>query len=164
MLDMPRILWLAMGTMPLRNALLPFAALLVASAPPSGTPSGTTSGTTITVAVTNVTVAQGRVHVDICPKARFLKEDCPWSGEAPAVIGTTIVTVADVPPGVYAAQAFHDRNGNHKVDRTLFGIPTEPVGFSNDAPIHMSPPKWADAAIQHGETAQTITLKLRSFL
>ncbi len=155
MLDMPRILWLAKSTMSVRNALLPFVALLIASAPPSGS--------SITVVVTNVTVARGRVHVDICPKANFLKDSCPWSGEAPATIGTTFVTIPNVPPGVYAAQAFHDRNGNHKVDRALFGIPTEPIGFSNDAPVHMSPPKWAAAAIQHGETPQTITLKLRSF-
>lgn len=153
---MPRILWLAKIIMSVRLALLPLAALLIASAPPSGT--------SIAVAVTNVTVAKGRVHVDICPKTDFLKDDCPWSGDAPAAIGTTIVTIPNVPPGVYAAQAFHDRNDNHKVDRALFGIPTEPVGFSNDAPIHMSPPKWTDAAVQHGDTPQRITLKLRSFL
>ncbi len=153
---MPRILWLAKNTMSVRTALLPIAALLIASAPPQGT--------SIAVAVTNVTAAKGRVHVDICPKAEFLKEDCPWSGEAPATVGTTIVTIPNVPPGVYAAQVFQDRNDNHKVDRALFGVPTEPVGFSNDAPIHMSPPKWTDAAVQHGDTPQQITLKLRSFL
>ena len=79
------------------------------------------------------------MHVDICPKTDFLKQDCPWSGEAPATLGTTIVTIPNVPPGVYAAQVFQDRNNNHKVDRALFGIPTEPVGFSNDAPIHDEP-------------------------
>lgn len=139
-----------------RPAFLSLAAMLLAAAPPSGAP--------IEVAVTNVTVARGRVHVDICPQDRFLKEDCPWSGEAPATVGTTIITVADVPPGLYAAQAFHDRNSNGKVDRALFGIPTEPLGFSNDAPVHMSPPKWADAAFRHDEKPQRITLKLRSFL
>jgi len=139
-----------------RSALLFLTALLVAAAPPPGAP--------IEVAVTNVTVARGRIHVDICPRERFLKEDCPWSGEAPAVVGTTIVTVANVPPGLYAAQAFHDRNGNGKVDRALFGIPTEPLGFSNDAPVRMSPPKWADAVFRHEEKPQRITLKLRSFL
>lgn len=142
--------------MSVRFALLPLAALLIASAPPSGS--------SITVAVTNVKDARGHVHVDICSKADFLKDSCAWSADAPATVGTTVVTIPNVPPGVYAAQAFHDRNDNHKVDRALFGIPTEPVGFSNDAPIHMSPPKWADAAVQHGDTPQSITLRLRSFL
>ncbi len=139
-----------------RLELLPLTALLIAAGPQPGAP--------IEVAVTNVTTAKGRIHVDICPKERFLKEDCAWSGEAPATIGTTVVTVANVPPGLYAAQAFHDRNGDGKVDRALFGIPTEPIGFSNDAPVHLSPPKWADAAFRHDEKPQRITLKLRSFL
>lgn len=147
--------------MPIRHAMLVLPALLLASTPAPGAPS---QGAPIEIAVTNVTQARGRVHVDICPEAKFLKEDCPWSGEAPATIGTTIITVPDVPPGRYAAQAFHDRNGNGKVDRALFGIPTEPLGFSNDAPVHMSPPKWADAMFVHGADAQRITLKLRSFL
>lgn len=121
-------------------------------------------GAAIEVAVTHVTSARGHVHVDICPQASFLKDDCPYSADAPAAIGTTIVTVPHVPPGRYAAQVFQDRNNNGKVDRALFGIPTEPIGFSRDAPIHMSPPKFADAAFDHGSERQRITLSLRSFL
>lgn len=137
-------------------ALLPLLALLAVPAP--------SQAAAIDVAVTNVTSTKGRIHVDICPQEKFLKEDCPWSAEAPATIGTTVVTVPDVPPGRYAAQVFHDRNGNGKVDRALFGIPTEPLGFSRDAPVHMGPPKFADAAFDHGSERQRITLALRSFL
>lgn len=137
-------------------ALLPLLALLAVPAP--------SQAAAIDVAVTNVTSAKGRIHVDICPQEKFLKEDCPYSAEAPATIGTTVVTVPDVPPGRYAAQVFHDRNGNGKVDRALFGIPTEPLGFSRDAPVHMSPPKFTDAAFDHGSERQRITLALRSFL
>ena len=137
-------------------ALLSLLALLAVPAP--------SQAAALDVAVTNVTSAKGRIHVDICPRAKFLKEDCPWSAEAPATVGTTVVTVPDVPPGRYAAQVFHDRNGNGKVDRALFGIPTEPIGFSRDAPVRMSPPKFADAAFDHGSERQRITLALRSFL
>jgi uncharacterized protein (DUF2141 family) len=154
MLDTGADLWWG-RSMPTRIAQFPLLILLLSSAPPPGAP--------IEIAVTHVTHARGRVHVDICPQANFLKEDCPFSGEAPAVAGTTIVTVANVPPGRYAAQAFHDRNSNGRVDRAL-GIPTEPVGFSNDAPVKMKPPKWDDAVFTHGAERQRITLTLRSFL
>lgn len=137
-------------------ALFPLLALLAVPAP--------SQAAAIDVAVTNVTQARGRIHVDICPQAKFLKEDCPYSAEAPAIIGTTVVTVPDVPPGRYAAQVFHDRNSNGKVDRALFGIPKEPIGFSRDAPVRMSPPKFADAFFDHGTDRQRITLALRSFL
>jgi len=117
----------------------------------------------LTVEVANVRVAKGKVHVDICPEASFLKDDCPWSGEAPARLGVTRVTIAGVPAGRYAAQVYLDENANGKVDRALFGIPKEGIGFSNDAKIGLGPPKFADAVFVFSGT-QAIRLGLRYFL
>lgn len=115
----------------------------------------------IDVAVGNVRAATGKVHVDICTRATFLKV-CPFIGEAPAHVGTTIVTVRNVPPGTYAAQVTYDANGNNKVDMGLFGIPKEGVGFSNDA-LHMSTPKFDDAAFRHEAADQQISVGLKYF-
>ena len=134
--------------------LAPAAAMLAAAAPAD----------TLTVRITNVRNDKGQVHIDICPEAKFLKDDCPWSAAAPAHSGITIVTAHGIPPGRYAVQAFHDENENHKVDRALFGIPKEGVGFSNDAPIHLSPPKFSAAAFDLSGAEQTIELKMRYFL
>lgn len=82
---------------------------------------------------------------------------------APALAGKTIVTISNVQPGTYAVQAFHDENHNGKVDRALFGIPKEGVGFSNDAPIRLGPPKWKDAQFQLGDD-KGIAFKLRYFI
>jgi len=144
--------------MPIRPALLALLApLLAATATPPGAP--------IEVAVGNVTSTQGRIHVDICSQSLFLTGDCTYSAEAAAKLGTTVVIVPNVPPGHYASQVFHDRNSNGKIDRGLFGIPKEPVGFSNDAPTHMAPPKWDAAVFAHGSEPQHIALTLRtSFL
>ena len=125
---------------------------------------GAAQSGSLTFQVTNVRNSRGHVHIDICPEGRFLKDDCPYSGEAPAHGGTTIVTVTGVPPGRYAAQAFHDENDNHKVDRVLFGVPREGVGFSNDARIGLGPPKFADAAFINDGTGQSLTLRIRYFL
>ncbi len=119
--------------------------------------------TALTVDVGNIRAAKGVVHVDICPENKFLKEDCPWSGDAPARIGVTRVTVRGVPPGRYAAQAFLDENGNKKVDRGLFGIPKEGVGFSNDARITFEPPKFADAVFSYDGAGGPIRFSLRYF-
>jgi uncharacterized protein (DUF2141 family) len=118
----------------------------------------------IEVAVSGVKVAEGNVHVDICPERQFLTSDCDMWAMAPARIGTTIVIIRDVPPGRYAAQAFHDRNGNGKVDRNFLGIPKEGVGFSNDAPTPMRAPHFADAMFVHGSEPQHIAFTLRHFL
>ncbi len=124
---------------------------------------GASSGSSIDVAVSGVRFAKGVVRVSICDQATFLK-DCRWNAYAAAVQGTTIVTVRNLPPGRYGAQAFHDKNNNDEVDRGLFGIPLEGVGFSNDAKIRFSPPKFEEAAFQHGGADQRISFKLRYFV
>ena len=121
----------------------------------------TAPGAPVTVAVSGIPASKGKVHVDICPEARFTRPGCPWSAEAPAASGTTIVTVQGVPPGRYAAQAFHDANGNGKADRNFMGLPTELVGFSNDARPRMAPPRFADAAFAHDATPQRIAFAVR---
>jgi uncharacterized protein (DUF2141 family) len=141
-------------TLRLVAAALAGIACTALAPPPTGT---------LTIHITNVRNAKGEVLVEVCPKAKFLQDDCPFSGSAPAQIGTTVVTVPGIPADDYAVQAFHDENRNRRVDRVLFGIPKEGVGFSNDAPIRMSPPKWNDAVVRFGGD-QTIQFKMRYFL
>lgn len=137
-----------------RPALIAAFAFLATSASAPAAP--------IEVVVGGIEQAKGRVHVEICSQALFMGSDCPFSADAPALSGTTVVTVPGVPPGRYAAQVFQDVNGNGKLDRGLFGVPKEPIGISRDAPIHFGPPKWPDASFDHGPQAQRIALKLRS--
>jgi uncharacterized protein (DUF2141 family) len=116
----------------------------------------------LTIRVSNGREARGIIHVDICTAATFLKT-CTVSGSAPALVGTTIIVIKGLKPGTYGAQIFHDKNGNGKVDRGLFGIPKEGVGFSNDAPIRFAPPTFSDAAFTYGGGAETINIHLRYF-
>jgi uncharacterized protein (DUF2141 family) len=118
---------------------------------------------TLTIDVGNVRNARGHVHIEACPQDRFLKDDCPYSGETAAQAGVTSVVIRNLPPGRYALQATHDENDNHRVDRALFGIPREGVGFSNDARISLGPPKWADAMIVVTGDAR-LHLTMRYFL
>ncbi len=119
-------------------------------------------GFTVTVEITNVRNAKGRVHVDLCRQKEFLK-DCPIRADGKAVQGTTILTVHHVPAGDYGAQTSHDENLNGKVDQGLFGIPKEGIGFSNDAPIRLAPPRWADAVFSVASD-RTIKIKTRYML
>ena len=118
----------------------------------------------LSVEVDNVRNANGTVHVDLCPRDRFLGENCPYSGDAPAHPGRVTVVIAGVPAGQYAAQAFHDENRNHDIDRAIFGIPKEGVGFSRDARIRFSPPKWEEAVFDHLPRPEAIHFSLRYFL
>jgi uncharacterized protein (DUF2141 family) len=117
----------------------------------------------ITVQIGNVRNDRGTVVVDVCPQDRFLEDDCPYHGEALARTGTTTVVVNNVPPGQYAAQAFHDENNSGETDRGLFGIPKEGIGFSRDARIRLSPPKWRDAEFTHQARPEVIRFQMRYF-
>ena len=125
--------------------------------------SGGAQAADLDITVTNVRNDHGHVRAQLCPKEQFLSTKCPWRASAPAAVGAVTVRITDVPPGVYAAQAYHDENDNKKIDRSLIGIPEEGLGFSNDAPFRFGPPSFSDAAIQLGPDGGRITLALRYF-
>ncbi|MDB5446682.1 MAG: hypothetical protein JWQ97_1999, partial [Phenylobacterium sp.] len=74
------------------------------------------------VVVSGVSSAAGDVRVDVCTRSEFL-HDCRYSASAPATPSVTVVIVKDLPPGVYAIQAYHDRNDNYSVDQNFLGVP-----------------------------------------
>jgi uncharacterized protein (DUF2141 family) len=122
------------------------------------------TGGTLTVEVFNVRAARGSVRIDVCPSGQFLTDHCPWHGAVPARVGTTSVTVTGLPAGRYAVQAYLDENDDSKVDRGMFGLPKEGIGFSNDAKVVLGPPKFNAAAFDFDGISGVIKLKLRYFL
>ncbi len=120
-------------------------------------------GASITFIVEGLRFSGGSVRVDICTPETFLKAECPYSGAALALKGTTMVTVEGVPPGTYAAQIYHDWNDNHRVDRQALGIPKEGLAFSNDAPLGLHGPSFKRAAFVHTDEPQSLTVKLHHF-
>jgi len=118
---------------------------------------------TLVVLVDHVRSTEGVIHVDICSENNFLMS-CHYSGEAKAVVGTTSVIIDGVPRGTYAAQVFHDENMNHKVDRGLFGIPKEGVGFSNNFKIGFRAPKFSETSFVYDGSAQEVKIHLKYFL
>jgi uncharacterized protein (DUF2141 family) len=117
----------------------------------------------ITVTIWSLRIPGGSVRVDVCTRETFLRSNCPYSGSAPAEVGETTVTVADVPPGVYAVQAYHDINDIGRLDQGPFGVPREGLAFSNDAPIGLRGPNFDRAAFTHGEDPQNLRLRLHHF-
>ena len=73
---------------------------------------------------------------------------------------TVTFNYADLPDGEYAIKLFHDVNGNGEMDSNLFGIPSEPFAFSNNAIGKMGPAKWKDAkfTITNGDNTHAMKL------
>jgi uncharacterized protein (DUF2141 family) len=43
--------------------------------------------------------------------------------------------------------AYHDKNDNGRLDKNVFGIPTERYGFSNDPKRGFGPPTFEQASV-----------------
>lgn len=70
--------------------------------------------------------------------------------------GTSEVKFVNIPDGTYAISSFHDEDNDGELD-TIFGIPTEDTGSSNNAPASFGPPKWSDAKFEvNGGTIKQI--------
>lgn len=124
---------------------------------------GAAEAADLRVRVEGLRNADGSVLVAVCPEAAFLTGSCPYTGASPAEADGAEVVVRDVPPGVYAVQAFHDENDNLDLDRNGIGFPLEGLGFSRDAPMRFGPPRFADAAFELAEPAARLGLTLRYF-
>jgi len=117
---------------------------------------------TLEIVVANVRNGNGHVRVAACSADTFLKPSCQWNGVTKSMRGEVVVTL-EVPPGTWAIQAFQDEDDSANVARNVLGIPTEGLGFSNDAPFRFGPPKFADAAFRLEAGGGRIRLTLRYF-
>ncbi len=68
--------------------------------------------------------------------------------------------IDDLPPGDYAATAYHDRNANRRLDKGRLGIPKEPYGFSNEARGRLGPPAFERARVTVTGSSQVIVVRL----
>ncbi len=118
------------------------------------------------VVVWNIRRAAGHIRVQICTRSTFADahQSCPYHGDAPAQVGTVTVMVPDVPPGNYAAEVYQDEDDRNVLRRGPLGVPMEGVGFSNDVPISLTPPKFNGAAFDFDPAAPVaLHIKLRYF-
>lgn len=65
----------------------------------------------------------------------------------PATKGVIRFDITGILQGNYAVAIYHDSNANGKLDKNMFGIPTEYYGFSNDARGKFGPPSFKDCEI-----------------
>jgi uncharacterized protein (DUF2141 family) len=68
--------------------------------------------------------------------------------------------VPNLPPGAYGVIVFHDENGNGRLDKNFWGVPTEPYGFSNNVVGMLGAPSFADVAIVLEGVDRTVEIAL----
>jgi len=117
----------------------------------------------IEIAVDGTQARVGMVRVNLyASKEAFLEREDAQAEVAVADQGASVVTFTDLAPGTYAAVAYQDINGNGELDRGLFGIPLEPLGFSNGVVPVFSAPDFEDAAVIVADGLTEIGITVRN--
>ncbi len=117
----------------------------------------------ITVEIDTQGRRQGKVMLALFREQdNFPEQDAAFKGVIESAEQEPIRhTFSGLPPGTYAIAAYHDLNGNGKLDRNFFGVPTEPYAFSNNPSVKWSTPDFEDAALQASAGEQHVKLTLR---
>lgn len=116
------------------------------------------------VAVTNIKETKGKIDMGVFNSAEsFLEKGYEFKTESKIIDSDSIViTLQNLEPGDYAISLFHDINSDNVCNLNLFGIPTEPYGFSNNFKPKLSKPTFADCMFSLTQDS-LIQIKLTSW-
>ena len=112
----------------------------------------------VTVRVSDVESSEGQVYVGLCDRG-FEEALCVDGAFKSARPGTMTFTFDNVAPGTYAIAAYHDVNGNGRMDTGTFSLPIEPYGFSNDVG-RIAPPNFLNATFPVSSQAVTVDVRM----
>lgn len=118
---------------------------------------------TLVIHIQDVSPKGGTLRLGLYDEARYPDDESTpvASADVRAELGDNVVTLTNVPPGIYAIETFQDINSNHKMDTSWFGFPLEPFGFSRDAQPHFSKPRFSAVKFEvvAGMNVQTLHLQ-----
>ena len=143
--------------------ILPLLLVLLASPAHAQTPDSTG---TLVVIVTGFETDDGtaRIRLDATASAFAGDSDEASFERATAASiedGTVVWTVDALPWGQYAASAYHDEDDDGELNTNLFGAPSEPFGFSNDAHARFGRPDFTEAAFRFAAPRDTIRFRVQ---
>jgi uncharacterized protein (DUF2141 family) len=141
----------------MRAAVAILGMLLVAADPPA------TGGASLTVQVEGLKDDRGTVHASLYASEDgfpTLPEKALRQVDVKIEVGRARVVFEGIPPGDYAVAAYHDENGDGKLDTGFLGIPSEGLASSNDAKGFMGPPSFEKARVAVGPGENRITVRI----
>lgn len=141
------------------STLIGTAALAVLGLASQAAVAQTPSGATVQVSVTNISTQQGFIMVALYDEANWGQTPAARA-RVPVTGGAVAFNLAAPSPGRYAIRMFHDVDSDGAMD-TIIGMPTEPIGFSNNAPLEFGPPSFAAAAFDVSASGAVQSIVLR---
>ena len=95
------------------------------------------------ITVNNFKNIKGKLQVCLTDKKEDFLKQCDYAKTVAVRNNTISLKIANIKTGVYSVSLFHDENNNGVLDtKGLFGIPSEPYGFSNNPRTTFGPPSF----------------------
>jgi len=95
------------------------------------------------ITVNNFKNIKGKLQVCLTDKKEDFLKQCDYAKTVAVTNNTISLKIANIKTGVYSVSLFHDENNNGVLDtKGLFGIPSEPYGFSNNPRTTFGPPSF----------------------
>lgn len=116
----------------------------------------------ITVDISGIKNAKGAIMAALFDSETGYKTNKGVRASTTNVTADTVsFSFEHLPEGEYAIKLFHDVNGDGEMNMNLFGMPTEPYAFSNNATGTMGPAKWVKAKFTVTATGTATTQAIR---
>ncbi|MFA5258334.1 MAG: DUF2141 domain-containing protein [Opitutales bacterium] len=116
---------------------------------------------TLKIVVEGISGTEGKVRVALYDsEGNWLKNSVRGDAANPTKPETVLV-FEDLEPGEYAISVMYDIDGDGKLNKNMFGMPTEPYGFSNNARGSFGPAKWSNAkfSVIAGDNEARLTVR-----
>ncbi len=118
---------------------------------------------TLEITIPNIKVTNRAIRVAVYKNSSDFLEDKGifMSKEIiPAKVGIFKLSLNDLSYGEYVIAIYQDVNNNGKLDKNIFGAPSEPYGFSQNFKPKFSAPKFNDCMIYFDQNNTKTTIKL----
>jgi len=108
-----------------------FCAAAGLAGPAGAEPAAGGPSANLTIRVENVLPSGGILRLGVYDRGRYPDDNSTpiASANVAAISGETTVILRNLPPGLYAIEAFQDVNANGQMDTSWLGLPQEPFGF-----------------------------------
>lgn len=118
-----------------------------------GTPS-------LTVTVEDARPNIGQVIISLFTSENYMQTPTAQQTSTVDDEGRCTVVFQRLAPGEYAVSVIYDEDMDGELDTGLFRIPTEKIGFSNNATSRFGPASYEDAKILLPSSGSSITINL----
>ncbi len=127
----------------------------------------TAQNSTLNLTIQNIQKAEGKVMIAVFKgEENFLEDNKDIASKIALVEKTGELTVvfSNLPFGNdYSVAVYHDVNGNEQLNTNLFGVPTEPYGFSNNARSKWGAPKYNVARFELNELTKNMVIQVKKW-